>query len=296
MATIKRTPDFNIDNSAITTFDKSTLLRVYENICKSRFFELELARAYNEKRITKPIYLSLGQESVAAALVEIAKNYYIFTQHRTHDIYVCAGGNLEAFRDELLGLPIGLNGGKASSNSPRYINDKIKIMGHNGLIGENVPRAVGAALVTGEKTVCIFGDGAAEEDYVLASIGFAVTKSLPLLFICMDNDLSILTKVEVRRSWNIVDVAQGFGVEAYDLADCPWTILKILKTWEAKKPLLLNCRVCRERWHTGTGIDGVREWERNIIIRNQLIQQGLEKEINSIEQHIQHEMETLWKN
>jgi pyruvate dehydrogenase E1 component alpha subunit len=296
MTTIKRTPDFNIDNSAITTFDKSTLLRVYENICKSRFFELELARAFNEKQIIGGIFLSLGQECVAAALAEIIHSYYIFPQHRAHDLFISLGANLEQFRNELRGLPSGFNNGRTGPIYLRYMKDKVKIIGYTHFIGENVPRAVGAALVTGEKTVCIFGDGAAEEDYVLASIGFAVTKNLPLLFICMDNDLSVLTKVEVRRSWNIVDIAQGLGMESYDLSDCPWTILKILKTWEAKKPLLLNCRVCRERWHTGTGIDGPREWERNIIVRNQLIQRGLEKEINSIEQRIQYEVEALWKN
>ena len=146
-----------------------------------------------------------------------------------------------------------------------------------------------------EKTVCIFGDGSAEEDYVLESLGFAVTRNLPLLFVCIDNDLSILTPKKDRRSWEITDVARGFGMQAFDLADCPWSIGSILKEWNGISPLLLNCRVCRERWHTGVGIDGPREWERNEIVRKQLIDLGYENEIREIERNAIQEMEELWQ-
>ena len=69
-------------------------------------------------------------------------------------------------------------------------------------------------MASNKPTICIMGDAAAEEDYALAALGFSETKDAPILFICEDNDLSILTEKSIRRSWSIVDVAHGFGVDA----------------------------------------------------------------------------------
>ena len=75
------------------------------------------------------------------------------------------------------------------------------MFGHSGLLGEQVPLAVGACFVKKQMTLTIFGDAAIEEDYVAPALGWAVTQKLPIIFICEDNDLSVLTKTEDRRSW-----------------------------------------------------------------------------------------------
>lgn len=292
---IFRYPDYHVDPSDIDVFTKEEQLRIYNKILRARAFDLQVIRAVEEKRVIAPVYLSLGQEALAAALSEVVGDFHIFTQHRAHDLYVSLGCDLVEFRDELLGLESGFNGGRTGSSCLRYMKDGIRMYGHHGLIGENVPQAVGAALGSGEKTVCVFGDGAAEEDYVLESLGFAVSRKLPLLFICADNDLSILTHTRERRSWDLTRVAQGFGMEAYDLSDSPWTLLKLLRQWDGSKPLLINCRVCRERWHSGIGIDGEREWKRNEIVRQQLLERGYEREITALEKAATEEMEALWK-
>ncbi|WP_322204099.1 thiamine pyrophosphate-dependent enzyme [Acutalibacter intestini] len=290
-----RTENYNVSIKAIENFSKEARLNIYKNICRARQFDLQVIQAVEQERIIAPVYLSLGQEAVAAVLAKEVKAYHIFTQHRAHDLYISLGCSLEEFRDELLGLPSGFSGGRAGSSCLRYMKNGIKLYGHHGLIGENVPQAVGAALASKEKTVCIFGDGSAEEDYVLESLGFAVTRNLPLLFICMDNDLSILTPKKDRRSWEITDVAKGFGMKAFDLADCPWSIGSIIKEWDGMSPLLINCRVCRERWHSGVGVDGPREWERNVIVRKQLTDLGYKTEIKKIERDAVQEMEELWQ-
>lgn len=291
-----RNPNYNVEANAIKNFQKETILRIYEKIYRARAFDLCVIDAVNDKKVIAPVYLSLGQEAVAAALSEKYSYDWIFSQHRAHDLYVSIGGDLKEFRDELLGLPTGFSGGRAGSSCLRYMKNGRKLVGHHGLIGENVPQAVGAALATSERTICIFGDGSAEEDYVLESIGFAATRKLPILFICLDNDLSILTKTEERRKWELVSVANGFGVKGIDLSDCPWTILKHLDEWNEQEPLLINCRVCRERWHSGIGIDGAREWERNAIVREQIVQLGYSEEVVKLETMIDEEMEKLWKN
>ena len=58
-------------------------------------------------------------------------------------------------RDELLGLPSGTSGGMAGSNCVQCHENNINMYGHHGLIGENVPLAVGAALGSNKPAVCL---------------------------------------------------------------------------------------------------------------------------------------------
>lgn len=290
-----RCAGYNVVMNALDMISDDIALRIYKHIILSREQDLHVIKAIEEKKVIAPVYLSLGQESVAAVLAEFIDGEMVFTQHRSHDLYLCLGADLKAFRDELLGLPSGFSGGRAGSSCLRYMKDGIRLIGHHGLIGENVPQAVGASLASGEKVFCTFGDGAAEEDYVLESFGYAVTKNLPVMFICLDNDLSILTKVQERRSWDLAEVARGFGMDAYDLSDCPWTLYNIISKWDGNSPVLINARVCRERWHSGIGIDGEREWKRNEIVREQLVKKGLEKEILDSENRAREEMAQLWE-
>lgn len=291
----ERTESFGVIPDILRNLSDEIVLRIYKKIVTAREMDFHVIRAVEEKKVIAPVYLSLGQEAVAAALSEIINGEMVFTQHRAHDLYLSLGADMVEFRDELLGLDSGFSGGRAGSSCLKYMKNNIRLIGHHGLIGENVPQAVGASLASGEKVICVFGDGSAEEDYVLESLGYAVTKRLPVLFVCIDNNLSILTEVSERRSWSLCSVAAGFGMDSFDLSDCPWTLYKIFSDWKGLAPLLVNVRVCRERWHSGVGIDGEREWKRNEIVRDQLLDCGLENAIIKIEEEVKKEMETLWK-
>ncbi len=295
MSSKERYPEFGVQPDAISRISDEKKLDIYSKICTAREFDLHVIEAVKQKKVIAPVYLSLGQEAVAAAIADAIRYDYIFAGHRAHDLYLSLGANKLELRDELLGLPTGMSGGRAGSSCLKYLKEGIKLMPHHGLIGEQIPQAVGAAISTGEPVITIFGDGAAEEDYVLESFGFAATRGLPIMFLCMDNDLSILTETSVRRCWKLTDVTRSFGIdEVHDVADDPWTIYDIVSHWDRKKPMFINCRVCRERWHSGIGQDGPREWERNMIVREQLIRLGLEDSVKTIENNSKVEMDKLW--
>lgn len=278
------------------SFDKSISLEIFGKMCLIRSFESEVVKAVESKRVKYQVYLSSGQEAIAASVSLLTPGYLIFAQHRCHDKYLAYGGNPEKLRDELLGLPTGTSGGRAGSNCIQCHENGISMYGHHGLIGENVPLGVGAALGGNKPVICYFGDGAAEEDYVFSAMGFAATKKLPVLFICEDNNLSILTKVEARRNWSIADVTKGLGMTSVDIADDPWTIY--IKTLEAKKslPALINIRVCRANWHVGAGTDGPTEWDRFSLVKQELNNAGLRRRITEIERETSDSMEKLWKD
>jgi pyruvate dehydrogenase E1 component alpha subunit len=278
----------------ISSYDHKELLTIFRKMCMTRYFELELIKAVKDERVTYQVYLSLGQESISAAMSSAIRNYQVFAQHRCHAIYLALGGSPEKLRDELLGLPSGTSRGRSGSNCIQCHENGITMYGHHGLIGENVPLAVGAALGNNRPTVCFFGDGAAEEDYVFASIGYAITHKLPVLFVCEDNNLSILTPIKDRRSWSLTSVANAIGMLAIDITDDPWSILYNTRNLITQLPAFMNIYTCRSNWHSGVGVDGPLEWDRWSIVKEQLNMLGLQKEIQTIENDIHMEMEKLW--
>lgn len=289
-----RRSDFGVIPGLPGVFDQAASLKMFQRMCLSRYFEIGIAEAVKHKLIIYPVYLSLGQEAIAAAMSLIIHDYMIFAQHRCHATYLSFGGDPVKLRDELLGLPGGTSGGRAGSNCVQCHENGITMFGHHGLIGENVPLGVGAALGSGKNTVCFFGDGAAEEDYVFAAVGFAATHKLPVLFVCEDNNLSILTAVETRRSWNMVDVARSFGMPGADIADDPWTIYVKTRELTSCLPAFINIRTCRANWHVGIGTDGLPEWDRFDMVKYELVKTGFSNQVMQIEREAQESMERLW--
>lgn len=289
-----RTSTFNLIEDAVQTLKSNVLLDIFRRICLVRYFELEVIKAVEEKYITNFVYLSSGEETTQAAMSLVIPEFMIFAQHRCHATYLAFGGNPEKLRDELLGLPTGTSAGRAGSNCIQCHEKGITMFGHHGLIGENVPLGVGAALGSKKPVVCFFGDGASEEDYVYPAMGFAVTHKLPVLFVCEDNNLSILTPVDVRRSWSVTDVAKALGMPSVNITDDPWTIYKRTQELKNNLPAFINIYTCRMYWHNGIGTDGPPEWDRFQIVKADLKKLGLSEQVEKIENEAKISMEKIW--
>jgi TPP-dependent pyruvate/acetoin dehydrogenase alpha subunit len=252
---------------------------IFKRMCEIRYFELELVRAMKADLIDCPVYLSIGQESIAASLSVLCPDYRVFPQHRGNSWYLAFGGDPKKLRDEFLGMPSGCSGGKGGSDVGC---DKVEA--HHGLIGENAPIGVGYALATKKSTIIPMGDGSVEEDCFLPSLGFAVTHQLPVLFVCEDNGLAILTPIKDRRTWNIVSVVKGFGMNAIDISDDP----KIISTLDIKLPMLINIRTSRLMYHVGAGQDFPLGMDRLNEVRK------FSSNYELIENTVKLNMENLW--
>jgi len=236
-------------NYKIEAFKKASICRHFEN---QVFKNVEL------KNIKFPVYLSAGQEYVPSSIYTILEEKSIepniFIQHRGHSHYICAGGSIIDLINELLGRKNGCSGGMGGSASIQSLEKNI--FGHDGLMGSQVPIAVGHSYKTRKPTVVVMGDASAEEDYVMSSLGWASTKKLPILFIVEDNNLSILTEKKVRRNWEMHTLARGLNMESFDISDDPMDIRKVLENYNFEYPLLLNINTHRKYWHSGAGQDG----------------------------------------
>jgi TPP-dependent pyruvate/acetoin dehydrogenase alpha subunit len=270
----------------------ATSLEIFRQICFNRAFELEVARIYDTGAIKAPVYLSVGQEHIPAAIAAVSRNFLIFAQHRAHSYYLSFGGNPGALVDELLHRATGCAGGMGGSASIHA--PTIGMFGHSGFMGDQVPIAVGAALGSGRHVLTVMGDASGEEDYVYGAMGYAATKRLPVLFVCEDNDLSILTPVATRRSWSLVDVARAVGLTAVDITDDPWLIAHHVESMLTELPAFLNVRTCRNLWHAGTGRDGAPEWDRFALITETLERLGLAAEAARIGEEARQRAARIW--
>lgn len=266
-------------------------LDVFKKASFCRHFENEVYKNVGNKNIKLPVYLSAGQEYIPASIAAILeyKNIKpnIFIQHRGHSTYLSFGADPIALIDELLGRKTGCAGGMGGSASI-HSHEK-NIFGHDGLMGSQVPIAVGHCYSTRKPTIVTMGDASAEEDYVLGAMGWASTKNLPILFVVEDNNLSILTEKKVRRNWEMDDVARAFKMEAYNIKDNPISIWAPLCNYNFDKPMLLNINTTRKYWHSGAGQDeeNVGQYEKELI--------SLGEEATQIDIENKQLVEKLWQ-
>lgn len=271
-----------MNNFEIEVFDKISFCRHFENYVYNKI---------QDKTISIPVYLSAGQESIPCSIAVRLKNKNIspniFIQHRGHSTYLAFDASPEQLVDELLGLSTGCSFGMGGSASIQSLEKNI--YGHDGLMGSQVPIAVGHCYETKHPTIVFMGDASAEEDYVGAAIGWASTKNLPILFVVEDNNLSILTEKKIRRNWNMHELAHAYKVEAYDISDDPFAISNHLSN-VFKKPLLLNVRTIRKYWHAGAGIDG------DYFDRYECLKKTLPSEVLEIDKNNKIKVEKLWQS
>ena len=259
------------------------------SICRN--FELNVFNYVKKKIIKFPVYLSAGQESISASLATIIRNKkikpLIFAQHRCHSTYLSFGGNIKKLIFELLGDKRGCAYGMGGSASIQ--SKEINMFGHDGHMGTQAPIAVGACFQSKKPTIVFLGDASAEEDYVLAALGWASTKNLPIIFIVEDNNFSILTEKKTRRNWDIHKVAKSFKLEAFNISDNPIEIKKKSKYF-FKKPTLLNINTKRLFWHSGAGIDSDKIFDRYKSLKQTLGAQG-----EKIHERSKKNIDNLWK-
>lgn len=272
--------------------DPDVLKSIYLTAFRIRIFELRVKQAIDSGDIRIPVYLAAGHEFVAATLAHvIPQPAGIFAQHRGHSYYLAFGGQMRALADELRGRPTGCNGGLGGSAS--ISSREIGMFGHSGLMGDQVPLATGYALATRKPVLTVVGDASGEEDYVLGALGYAATRGAQILCVCEDNDLSILTPVNVRRSWRLSSVATALGLASADVTDDPTLMASVLSNELAEWPAFVNVHVARHLWHAGAGSDGAPAWDRMALVRAQLIALGYES-LPDCETQVYEEVDASW--
>ncbi len=188
-----------IGGGTITLDNALDWLRTIHEI---RFFEEKVFDLLGQNIIKGASHLYAGQEAVATgAMAAITKKDVIGSTHRGHG-HCGAIGNKHAKTEqdrqqhwnrmmaELMGKQTGYCGGRGGS---MHIADVMKgNLGSTGIVGGNIPPAVGAALAekykkSGAVVLSFFGDGATNTGSFHESMNMASVLKVPLVAIIENN-------------------------------------------------------------------------------------------------------------
>ncbi|MBC8388300.1 MAG: thiamine pyrophosphate-dependent dehydrogenase E1 component subunit alpha [Actinobacteria bacterium] len=246
---------------SINDFTKDLILQFYYLMLKIRLFE-QLAKTYKEKGIIPGdfVHLYLGQEAIAVGVCSaLEKKDYITSTHRGHGHLIAKGADISKMLAELIGKVDGYCKGKGGS---MHISDiGLGILGANGIVGAGLPIACGSALASKFNrdkviTVSFFGDGASNQGTFGESLNFAKIFSLPVIFLCENNNLAVSTPVSYScGSPDIYKRGLGYGVESElingdDVFEVYLAVKRVLK--EIRKephPVLIEAITHRQIGH-----------------------------------------------
>jgi pyruvate dehydrogenase E1 component alpha subunit len=233
---------------------------VLDTMWRIRHFEERVGRLKRADEVHGLIHLSVGQEGVAAGVCRQLRNDdAVYSGHRAHGHAIAKGAPMERVMAELMGREDGLCRGMGGSM--HLVDADHGLMGATGVVGGNIPIALGSALAAQLRggdgvAVVFFGDGAVQAGHFNETINLATLWGSPLVLVCENNGFAEFTP---RSAHTVVervsDVVAPYGLtrETVDGND-------VLAVWETfgrfldaarrgEGPLLLECLTHRLRGH-----------------------------------------------
>src|SRR6187549_858693 len=162
-----------------------------------RLFEERVGQLVRAGEIDGLIHLSTGQEGVAAAVCsQLRDDDHVYSGHRAHGHAIAQGASLGRVMAELMGRDTGLCRGLGGSM--HLVDREHGFLGATGVVGGNVPLALGSALaarLAGSDAVAVvfFGDGAVQGGIFVESVNIAALWQLPVILVCENNGLAEFT-------------------------------------------------------------------------------------------------------
>lgn len=184
------------------TLDRDQALGLHRMMLLIRAFEQKASALYREGSLPGFIHLSIGQEACAAgACAALEPGDWITSTHRGHGHCLAKGADPARMMAELFARVDGYSKGRGGS---MHIADVARgVLGANGIVGQSVPLAVGAAWSaqvkkTGSVALAFFGEGASSAGAVHEAMNMAALWKLPVVFFCEANGYAELSPYEVH--------------------------------------------------------------------------------------------------
>jgi len=225
-----------------------------------RLFEEQVGRLKRADEVHGLVHLSVGQEGVAAAVcTQLRDDDAVYSGHRAHGHAIAKGAPLHGVLAELMGRGGGLCRGLGGSM--HLVDVEHGFMGATGVVGGNIPIALGSALAArmrGDDAVSVvfFGDGAVQAGHFNETVNLATLWQLPLVLICENNGFAEFTP---RSAHTIVervsDVVAPYRLERATVdgndAAAVWEAFRgyLAAAREGSGPFLLECLTHRLRGH-----------------------------------------------
>jgi pyruvate/2-oxoglutarate/acetoin dehydrogenase E1 component/TPP-dependent pyruvate/acetoin dehydrogenase alpha subunit len=258
-----------IEEQALT---KEELLAMLRQTMEIRAIENNISTLLGKAVLKGASHLYAGEEAVAVgAVAAIRPDDLITSTHRGH-------GHAHAHGDKVAQTPeakqlhynrmmaevLGKSGGycKGKGGSMHIADVEHGNLGATGIVGGNIPVAVGAALAqklqgTDRVVICFFGDGASNTGNFHESLNMASTWDLPVIFVVENNlyGMSVPFK-KVTKLPDIASRASAYGIpgEVVDGMDALAVRGSVAKAVERARrgegPTLIECKTYRWYGHS----------------------------------------------
>lgn len=203
--------------------DKEFLMEMQRRMLRIRAFDERASKMVKRGHIPGTVHTSIGQEAqVVGATMALGEDDYMTGNHRSHGHPIGKGSPLGPLMAELVGKATGVCKGKGGS---LHLADfSVGSLGESGIVGSSIPIAGGAALaakVLGNDRVALafFGDGAANQGVLYESMNMASVWSLPVVFLCENNQYALSTPAHTVTAGVIAERAAGFGMQGVRVED-----------------------------------------------------------------------------
>jgi len=240
--------------------DGEVAAELLRTMWRIRLFEERVAQLKRTLQVHGLIHLSIGGEGVAAAVCrQLRDSDAVYSGHRAHGHAIAKGAPINGVMAELMGRKDGICQGLGGSM--HLVDAEHGFMGATGVVGGNLPLALGTALThrlsgTDQVTVVFFGDGAVQAGHFNESINLAALWKLPVVFVCENNGMAEFTSREEHSTVERVsDVVAPYGfereiVEGSDAVAVWEAFARMLESARAGAgPFLLECLTFRRRGH-----------------------------------------------
>jgi pyruvate dehydrogenase E1 component alpha subunit len=247
-------------SAAATAIGAGEARSLLETMWRIRHFEERVGRLKRMNEVHGLIHLSVGQEGVAAGVCgQLRDDDAAYSGHRAHGHAVAKGAPLDRTMAELMGRETGLCRGMGGSM--HLVDVEHGFLGATGVVGGNLPMALGSALAarlkgTDAVAVAFFGDGAVQAGHFNETVNLAALWGLPLIMVCENNGFAEFTPRSAHTNVERVsDVVAPYEIEreTVDGNDvfAVWDVFgRFLAGARAGGgPYLLECLVQRLRGH-----------------------------------------------
>jgi len=192
----------------------------YSQMLRCRLFEKQVMRLWQEGAIPGEMHLSMGEEAIVVGIVDqLEDGDAMALDHRGTAPMLVRGVDPVLLLKEFMGRPDGLCGGMGGH---MHLFSPEHHAASSGIVGSSGPAAVGFAIANqrlrpGKISAAFFGEGATNEGMMLESFNLAAAWKLPVMFVCKDNGLAVMTQSASVTGGNLMDRAKGFGLRTIDV-------------------------------------------------------------------------------
>jgi pyruvate dehydrogenase E1 component alpha subunit len=244
-----------------------------------RRFEERAGEMYAKAKVGGFLHLAIGEEATIVGACRAMRDAdYLISTYRSHGHALARGASPGQVMAELFGRESGLSHGRGGSM--HMFDGENRFMGGYGIVGGNLPLAAGIALSSDyrgldEVTLCVFGDGAANQGTFGETLNLAALWRLPVLFMVTNNQFGMGTAIERHSAQtDLHRRGDGFGVpgmrcDGMDVVDTYETICRaIARVRDERRPLLVEAVTYRFRGHSMADPEEYRskeqvaEWRR----------------------------------